>query len=184
MNDIFQITSLKCSILFRQMFWLTKRLISASLLVKLTDIIIPEHKYMGFSSSARVLLWPQVVTRLTSDPKESKVRVQRVLHGQIQVQADRQNWFHMPKYITQRYQYHWTACLQKPGWLFYQKGCTGTRGICLIKYFIEILISGNSPFCINNDIWSDLFFLIIKHHLYIFFKNYKVIHTYYLQKHY
>ncbi len=117
MNDIIQITSLKCSILFRQMFWLTKAAHFCFSSCEADRCKHPWTQIHGFSSSslARVLLWPQVVTRLTSDPKESKVRVQCVLHGQIQVQADRHNWFHMPKYITQQYQYHWTACLQKPG---------------------------------------------------------------------
>lgn len=85
-----------------------------SFLVKQMGVNIPEHKYTWiffFSLSqvlflARVLLWHQVVTRLTSDvlcPKGIKVQSSAcVLHGQIQVQAYHQNWCRVPKYTTQQ----------------------------------------------------------------------------------
>lgn len=91
-----------------------------SFLVKQTGVNIPEHKYfwmfiflLFWLESFCDLKWWPVWPLISSVPKESKFRVQHVLHGQIQVQADDQNRFHMPKNVKQ-YQYHWTACTQKP----------------------------------------------------------------------
>lgn len=105
MNDMFQIT-LKCYILFGQMFWFTK---AAHFCFSSCEANRCKHPWTNTFEWFFLLFWLEsfcdlkwwpVWSLMSTVPKESKVRVQHVLHGQIQVQADHQNWFHMPTCIT------------------------------------------------------------------------------------